>query len=101
RRIARGETRTFAHKVGKRVLPRGLDVYDDPTMKRLCGRPIWGSYRIDDQGVAAQRAVLVRDGILEGFLHSRTPTPERNRSDGHGRHDGLQPPMARMANLVV
>ena len=101
RRIARGETRTFAHKVGKRILPAGLDVYDDPTMTHFRGQPIWGHYRIDDQGVPAQRAMLVEDGVLRGFLQSRTPTPESDRSNGHGRHDGVAHPMARMANLVV
>jgi len=101
RRVARGETRTFAHRVGKRVLPEGLDVYDDPSMAKFGDQSIWGGYRVDDQGVLAQRAVLVENGILRGFLQSRTPTPESNRSNGHGRHDGLQPAMARMANFVV
>lgn len=101
RRVARGETRTFAHRVGKAVLPPGLDVYDDPSMTTFAGQSVWGSYAVDDQGVPAQRALLVENGILKGFLQSRTPTPESNRSNGHGRHDGLQPPMARMANFVV
>jgi TldD protein len=101
RRVARGETRTFAHKLGKRVLPPGLDVYDDPSEETFEGESVWGAYKVDDQGVAAQKAVLVEDGILRGFLQSRTPTPESARSNGHGRHDGLQPPMARMANLVI
>ena len=101
RLVARGETRTFAHKVGQSVLPEGLDVYDDPTIERWRGEDVWGAYRIDDQGVPAQRANLVEDGVLTGFLHSRTPTAHASRSNGHGRHDGLQPPMARMANLVV
>ena len=101
RRVARGETRTFAHKLGKRVLPDGLDVYDDPSAATFDGQPVWGAYQVDDQGVPAQKAVLVEDGILRGFLQSRTPTPESSRSNGHGRHDGLQPPMARMANFVV
>lgn len=101
RRVARGETRTFAHRVGKRVLPEGLDVYDDPSMTHFQGRSVWGSYRVDDQGVPAHKAMLVENGILKGFLQSRTPTPESKRSNGHGRHDGLQPPMARMANFVV
>ena len=101
RLVARGETRTFAHKVGQRILPPGLDVVDDPTMTRFGNEAIWGSYRVDDQGVPAQRAVLVEDGILRGFLQSRTPTATSNRSNGHGRHDGLQPPIARMANFVV
>ncbi len=100
RLVARAETRTFAHKVGERILPPGLDVFDDPTAT-LAGQPVWGGYRIDDQGVAAQRAPLVEDGVLRGFLHGRTPTRHSHRSNGHGRHDGLEPPMSRMAHLVV
>jgi TldD protein len=101
RLVARGETRTFAHKLGKRILPPGIDVYDDPTALGPDGRPPWGSYRVDDQGVPAQRATLVVDGVLKGFLHGRTPTRHSRRSNGHGRHDGLCPPMSRMAHLVV
>jgi predicted Zn-dependent protease len=100
RLVARGETRTFAHKVGQRILPEGLDVYDDPTLSHD-GQPHWGSYRIDDQGVPAKRAVLVEDGYLRGFLHGRTPTTHNQRSNGHGRHNGVEMPMSRMANLVV
>ncbi|MBX7084166.1 MAG: TldD/PmbA family protein [Nannocystaceae bacterium] len=101
RLVARNETRTFAHKIGQRILPPGLDVHDDPTMTRLGERAVWGSYRVDDQGVVAQRAPLVEDGILRGFLQSRNPTAASAHSNGHGRHDGLQPPTARMANFVV
>jgi predicted Zn-dependent protease len=101
RLVARGETRTFAHKVGERILPAGLDVYDDPSMSRFGNRSIWGSYRVDDQGVPARRAHLVEDGILRGFLQSRNPTAASSTSNGHGRHDGMQPPTARMANFVV
>lgn len=109
RLIARGETRTFAHKIGERILPPGFSVYDDPTLEDAPGQPWWGSYHIDDQGILAQRASLVEDGLLCGYLKSRTPTlgeevakPGRHHgSNGHGRHDGLQRPMARMANLVV
>ena len=101
RLVARDETRTFAHKVGERILPEGIDVYDDPTMTHFEGEAVWGAYRVDDQGVPAQRATLVSDGVLEGFLHGRTPTPHSDRSNGHGRHDGLELPMSRMANLVV
>ena len=101
RLVARGETRTFAHKLGKRILPPGIDVYDDPTTLGPDGRPVWGGYRVDDQGVPAQRATLVVDGVLRGFLHGRTPTRHSRRSNGHGRHDGLAPPMSRMAHMVV
>ncbi len=101
RLVARGETRTFAHKRGERILPVGLDVFDDPTTTTPEGVPVWGGYRVDDEGVVAQRAVLVEDGVLRGFLHGRTPTRHSRRSNGHGRHDGISAPMSRMAHMVV
>jgi predicted Zn-dependent protease len=101
RLVARGETRTFARRLGDRILPPGIDVYDDPTRSGPDGRPLWGSYAVDDEGVPAQRADLVRDGVLCGFLRSRTPIPGGERSSGHGRSDGVEKPMARMGVLVV
>ena len=101
RLVARGETRTFAHKLGEQILPKGINIYDDPTMTDSDGRPLWGSYKVDDEGVPAQRAHLVRDGILCGFLCSRSPTIKSTRSNGHGRHDSTQRPMARMGNFIV
>ena len=111
RLVARGETRTFAQMLGERVLPVGIDVHDDPTLERAAGHSLWGSYRVDDEGVPAQRAELVKDGILVGFLRNRTPLPEQSprdkgpkapqRSNGHGRTDGIERPMARMGNLIV
>ncbi|MEZ4450026.1 MAG: TldD/PmbA family protein [Nannocystaceae bacterium] len=101
RLVARGESKTFAHKVGERILPVGLSVADDPTIDRFQGHALWGSYRVDDQGVPAKRAVLVEDGVLRGFLQSRSPIPGSAASNGHGRHDGIQRPMARMGTLVI
>jgi predicted Zn-dependent protease len=115
RLVARGETRTFAQMLGERVLPVGIDVHDDPTIESAAGRSLWGSYRVDDEGVPAQRAELVKDGVLVGFLRNRTPLPElrsqankqqhakpvAQRSNGHGRTDGIERPMARMGNLIV
>ena len=117
RLVARGETRTFAQMIGERVLPVGLDVFDDPTVERAAGHSLWGSYRVDDEGVLAQRATLVTDGLLVGFLRNRTPLPDQQpqskkgakkaqkpepqRSNGHGRTDGIERPMARMGNLIV
>lgn len=101
RLIARGESKTFARKRGERILPAGLNVLDDPTQTH-CGRePLWGSYRVDDEGVPARRTLLVENGILRGFLQSRTPIPGSEQSNGHGRHDGIERPMARMGNFVV
>ncbi len=102
RLVARGETRTFAARVGDLILPRGLDVFDDPTMRcPQTGAPYFGSFTVDDEGVPAERVTLVRDGVLEGFLQSRAPIPSSKTSNGHARHDGVRFPMARMGNLVI
>jgi TldD protein len=114
RLVARGETRTFAHLLGERILPPGLHVFDDPTLTQAAGRSLWGSYRVDDEGVTARRAELVRDGLLVGFLRNRAPLPvdpvamdpdlgkqTPQRSNGHGRTAGVERSMARMGNLVV
>lgn len=117
RLVARGETRTFAHLLGERILPPGLHVFDDPTITQMAGRSLWGSYRVDDEGVPARRAELVRDGLLVGFLRNRAPLPLASessdepaedlakpppeRSNGHGRTAGVERSMARMGNLIV
>lgn len=98
---SRSEGHTFAQKIGQRILPPGVDVVDDPTLARHNGVPLHGTYAIDDEGVRAQRAELVNDGILKSFIMSRQLTDGFTRSTGHGRHERYQDPMARMANLIV
>lgn len=95
------EGRTFKGRVGKVVIPKFLSVVDDPTI------PVWeddqlnGHYAYDDEGVQAARAVLIEDGVLRGFLKSRTPIEGSVKSNGHGRAQGIAKPMARMANTMV
>ena len=94
--------RTFKGQVGVQVIPKFLSVYDDPTLTVWGGRDLNGFYRYDDEGVPAQRASLIEQGVLAGYLLSRTPVKDAPpRSNGHGRSQGTRDPMARMANLVV
>ena len=95
------EGQTYRGQVGQPVLPPFLTVLDDPTLAAAAGTPLNGAYAFDDQGVPGQRTVLVDQGKLVGFLLSRRPVKPFTRSNGHGRSQGLRPPMARMANLVV
>lgn len=101
RMISRSEGLTFASKIGRQILPRGVDLFDDPTLKKWDGVSLYGHYDVDDEGVPAQRVNLVKDGVLETFLMSRSCVPGFKKSNGHGRHERFQDPMARMANLVV
>ena len=95
------EGKTFRNYIGKQIMPTFLDVYDDPTMAEFNGVPLNGYYRVDDQGVKAQRVVLVKNGVLKNFLMSRTPVKGFNHSNGHGRSNGRFAPVARMGNLIV
>jgi TldD protein len=95
------EGQTFAKKVGEPIMPAFVSVYDDPTLSRLGGADLNGFYRFDDEGVAAQRATLVSDGVLRGFLLSRSPTRGFAQSNGHGRRQEGRAVVSRQGNLVV
>ena len=92
---------TFAKKVGQRIMPAFLSVYDDPTLYRYGGQFLRGYYRYDDEAVPARKAVLVADGVLKGFLMGRSPIKNFTVSNGHGRRSEGRGPVARMGNLVV
>jgi predicted Zn-dependent protease len=99
--LSRNEGHTFAGKLGKRILPPGVDLVDDPSLARHSGIPLFGHYDVDDECVPAQRVELVKDGVLANFLLSRNGAPGFSRSNGHGRHERFQNTMARMGNLVL
>jgi len=95
------EGRTFATKVGEPVLPEFIDIYDDPTIAAINGTLLNGYYPVDDEAVRSQRASLIQEGVLTGFLMSRSPTERFERSNGHGRRQAGYPLVARQGNLVV
>jgi predicted Zn-dependent protease len=95
------EGQTFTDKLGKRVLPKFLDVVDDPTVSTLGGAPLSGHYFVDDEGVGSRRAVLVERGKLKGFLLGRSPVLPFQHSNGHGRREPGYQTVARQGNLIV
>jgi TldD protein len=61
-----------------------------------------GSYAYDDEGVAAQRVDLIKDGILVGFQTSRETAAAvgADRSNGTMRAEGWENfPLIRMTNI--
>lgn len=95
------DAQTFRDKVGEAILPSFLSVFDDPTQARYAGIDLRGHYRVDDQGVASARASIVQDGVLEGFLESRSPVGPQARSNGHGRRQAGLEAVTRQGNLIV
>lgn len=95
------QSQLFKDMVGKMIVPGFLSLWDDPTLPAFKGEPLHGFYRFDDEGVPAQKVVLVDHGVLKGFLMSRWPIKGFPRSNGHARADSKSRPTGRMANLIV
>lgn len=92
------DTSVFAHMLGERVASPLVNVVDDGTI-----RFARGSLNADDEGTPTKRTVLIKDGILVGFMHDRQSArllglPET----GSGRRESFaHPPQVRMRNTLM
>ena len=86
----------FLDKIGVRVLPEFLSVRAEPFMDAYKKQPLFGGYRVDDEGVPARPVRLVRKGVLETLLTSRTPVRGIDQSTGSRRGPGVAP-----SNILV
>ncbi|MCK6457548.1 MAG: metallopeptidase TldD-related protein [Phycisphaerae bacterium] len=84
RRVFEG-AENLEKKLGQRILPKAFRVFDDPTVAEFGGKPLFGHYTYDDEGIPAQKVNLVENGVLKMQLLSRTPTKKLKGSNGHGR----------------
>jgi hypothetical protein len=75
-------------RAGARILPDSFDVVDDPTQKEWRGRPLFGSYDVDREGVQAAPLHLIEKGVLKGFLLTRQPVRGFDASNGRARMPG-------------
>jgi predicted Zn-dependent protease len=101
RQLDEEEGKTFKGQIGRKIIPEFLSVIDDPTTRQINGTELNGYYLYDDEGVFAQKVVLVKEGKLESFLTSRTPIEGFVKSNGHGRSAAGEKPRARMANTII
>jgi predicted Zn-dependent protease len=75
----------LTEKVGLKVLAPLLSIVDDPTARDGAGKSLIGGYKIDDEGVPAQKVDVIKDGVLKTLLTSRTPSAKGQVSNGHAR----------------
>jgi PmbA protein len=94
--IARG-TSFLKDSLGKRVMPPGMTVIDDPHRKRgLRSRPC------DGEGVANARRAIVEDGVLTTwFLDLRSARQLKMKSTGHAARGTGGPPSPSPSNLWI
>lgn len=62
-RVLKGRS-PFADRLGEQIASPLLTLVDDPTDPRS-----FGADPFDGEGLATRRNVLIRDGVLQGFLH--------------------------------
>jgi len=94
-------TGAFNTSYQTRVLPEFLSVVDDPSLTVFSRKELVGAYRVDDEGVAAQKVTLVKDGKLQGYLLAREPIRDFPESNGHGRAAAGQGPDPSIGVLKV
>jgi len=88
----------YTGKMGETIGSPLVTVIDDATIPNRRG-----SFRFDDEGVEAQKTVLVEKGVLKGFMYDRlTAMKDKAASTGNGRRDSYQSrPIPRMTNTMI
>ena len=83
----------FSEKMGTQVCPQGVSVVDDGTL-------LWnrGSGNHDDEGVPGEKTYMVKDGILNSYLHDRISAASYGvKPTGNGRRENFRyNPIPRM-----
>ena len=75
----------LSDRLGLKVLSELLTIVDDPTARVAEKHSLIGGYRIDDEGVPAQKVTVIDRGKLTALLMSRTPSRQIAASNGHAR----------------
>ena len=92
----------FASSYLSKVLPDFLSVTDDPGISSWKGKPLLGSYEVDDEGVRPSKVALIEAGKLVAYDLGRTPIRDFAASNGHGRAQyPMNPPGPSLGNLIL
>jgi TldD protein len=86
-------------RMGARVLPPGVSLIDDPGAKESHGTALLGAYAVDNEGVRAEKVIIVDNGNAKELLMSRRPGPDSDVSNGHGRSAFINDAKPTMSNL--
>lgn len=85
-------------KMGKKIGSDLISIYDDGTVPGA-----FGSYKYDDEGVPAQKTLLVEDGVVKGLMHNRETAYKFNmKPTGNARAEDFHvDPIIRMRNTFI
>ncbi|MBN1892822.1 MAG: TldD/PmbA family protein [Clostridiales bacterium] len=88
----------FGGKLDTRIASDIVTAVDDPTMPGE-----WGSFGIDDEAFQPKRHILIKDGILKGYLVDRIGSRRMHvPPNGSGRRQNYRyAPTSRMSNTFI
>jgi len=93
-----GESYVKPDMIGHRIGTEAVTVVDDPTVPTS-----YGFYQYDEEGVRAARRILIKNGVIAGFLQNRETASELGvSSNGAARAVSYdREPIIRMANTFM
>ena len=88
----------LSDKLGKKIASEVVTVYDDGTVDGA-----FGSFKYDDEGVPAQKTLLIRNGEVAGLMHNRETAHKFNaKPTGNARAEDFRfEPIVRMRNTYL
>jgi len=88
----------LSDKLGKKIASDIVTFYDDGTIEGA-----FGSFKYDDEGVPAQKTILVKDGVVVGLMHNRETAHKFNtKLTGNARAEDFRfQPIIRMCNTFM
>lgn len=94
----RKKTSIFCNKLGKQICEKHINIVDDGTVEHNRG-----SVNIDDEGVLGQKTYMVKDGILNSYLHDRiSANYYKTAPTGNGRRESFRfIPIPRMRSTYM
>jgi len=76
----------FADKLGKQIAPKDVTICDDATIPGARG-----AINVDDEGSETENTYLVRNGVLETYLHDKISARHYGvKSTGSGRRESFR-----------
>jgi TldD protein len=84
--------------LGKKIGSEVVTFYDDGTINGA-----FGSFKYDDEGVQTQKTLLIKDGVVTGFMHNRETAKKLNTvPTGNARAEDFRvEPIIRMRNTFM
>jgi len=83
-------------RLGEKIANENVTIIDNPLLEKC-----YGSYEYDDEGFPAKARYIIKNGVLNEYLHNLETSSILNQlNNGSARADSyLNPPLVRMSNI--